>query len=183
MFHRSARLLLRPAFLEDWQAVYQAINDPGIVRMLGSAPWPYREQDAREFVALPQNPHAPRFAVTLPGERGSQLIGCIGIDPCDDGVELGYWVARAYWQRGYATEAGLAMVEIARMLGHRRLHAGHATDNPASGKVLKKIGFAPTGEICPQFSKGRGEEMPVQRYVMDLDQARIDDPEPQLKAA
>ncbi len=165
MFHRSERLLLRPIFCEDWPAIYQAINDAGVVRMLASAPWPYGEQDARDFASLPFNPRQPRFALTLPGENGAELIGCVGMDRCDEGLELGYWIARPYWAQGFATEAGNAVIKLAHMMGETRLHAGHAVDNPASGRVLEKIGFRPTGESREQFSKGRGEAMPVKRYV------------------
>jgi len=168
MFHRSERLLLRPVFEEDWPEIYQGINDESVVRMLASAPWPYREEDAREFAARNFDPMRPRLLVTLPGDFGAQVIGCIGFGEEQDGPEFGYWIARPFWGRGFATEAGRALVAIARMLGYRTLQAGHAVDNPASGRVLRKLGFRPTGEVRSQFSKGRGEETPVARYVNEI---------------
>lgn len=188
MFHRSERLLLRPTFAEDWPEIYRGISDggadDGIVRMLASAPWPYREQDAREFAARGFDPLYPRLLVTLPGEVGSRAIGCIGIDPQGEGTELGYWIARPFWGRGFATEAGRALIAIARMLGHRTLLAGHAVDNPASGRVLRKLGFRPTGEVRRQFSKGRGEETLVTRYVNRIALAGADpDPPAMMRAA
>ena len=50
MFHRSERLLLRPPWPEDWQAVHAGIADEGVVRNLARAPWPYAEEDARDDV-------------------------------------------------------------------------------------------------------------------------------------
>ena len=79
MFHRSERLLLRPAWPEDWQAVHAAIADEGIVRNLATAPWPYSAADARAWCALPFTPEAPRFVITL--ADSGEVIGCIGIGP------------------------------------------------------------------------------------------------------
>lgn len=183
MFHRSERLLLRPIFFEDWPAIYNGISDHGVVSMLANAPWPYTEADAREFVLRPSNRREPRFAVVLPGSMGAPVIGCIGIDVTEKEYELGYWLARPYWGKGYMTEAALSVAEIARMMGLPRLVAGHATDNPASGRVLAKAGFHPTGELRSQMSKGRGCKIQVRRMVLNLSVSGCIDPEPQLQAA
>lgn len=169
MFHRSERLLLRPVFAEDWRELYQGINDEGVVRMLGNAPWPYREADAREFASRERAPDQLRFAVSLPGDFGSRVIGVIGLGDRGQGMEIGYWIARPFWGQGYATEAGKGLIAIARMLGHRQLTGGHAVDNPASGRVLGKLGFRPTGEVISEHSKGRGEDMLVRRYAVELE--------------
>ncbi|MEW4448387.1 GNAT family N-acetyltransferase [Qipengyuania sp. JC766] len=171
MFHRTERLLLRPAWPEDWRAIFKGIAEQGIVCNLARAPWPYTEDHAREFAArLPADPRIPSFMVTLPGEAGSRLIGAAGLGMDDRGeLQIGYWIAREHWGRGYATEAARAVVDIARALGHRRIVAGHFQDNPASGRVLQKAGFVPTGEIRPQFSAGRGAEAPLVCFAIDLD--------------
>ncbi len=160
MFHRSERLLLRPIWPEDWQALLAGIADEGVVRNLARAPWPYREQDAREFAALPADPLHPRFLITRAAD--AQAVGCIGFGPAGEAAndgsvpELGYWIARAHWGQGYATEAGAAVLAMAAVLGHRELVASHFLDNPASGKVLRKLGFEPTGRVEPRWSCGRG---------------------------
>lgn len=166
MFHRSERLLLRPLWPEDWRAVFEGIADEAIVRNLASAPWPYRPEDAQAFVALSAELHFPRLAITL--ADGGRLIGCIGIDPCGEGGDLGYWIARPHWGLGYGTEAGRGMREIARMLGHARLTASHFVDNPASGRVLQKIGFTPTGVMRKRTSRGRGAAVMTVDYALDL---------------
>ncbi|MDD3798992.1 MAG: GNAT family N-acetyltransferase [Novosphingobium sp.] len=183
MFIRSERLFLRPAFAEDWREIHAGICDEAVVRMLLSAPWPYRESDARAFAALPSEPLLPRCVITLPGADGAPVIGCIGLDRRADGVELGYWLARKHWGRGFATEAGRAMLASARAVGHRRVHAGHALDNEASARVLEKLGFRPTGEVRFQYSTGRGAAMATRRLVLDLDEAARNDPEPEMSAA
>ena len=166
MFHRSDRLLLRPIWPEDWQGVLGGIADEGIVRNLASAPWPYAEADARKFVALPVDPMFPRFLVTR--ARDAAVIGCIGIDPHEGNVELGYWIARPHWGQGYATEAGRAALAIARTLGHRRIVASHFLDNPASGRVLRKLGFEPTGRVVERHSCGRGVKVQAVEHILDL---------------
>lgn len=177
MFHRSQRLLLRPPWPEDWCEILGGIADEGVVRNLARAPWPYRPQHAREFVSRPATPHYPRFVVSRADDAA--LIGCVGIDPADGAAELGYWIARPHWGRGYATEAGRAALEIARMLGHSRVVASHFLDNPASGRVLRKLGFAPTGAVRPRYSCGRGADALAAEYALDLE----GESEPGMRAA
>jgi len=167
MFARTQRLLLRPGWPEDWQELARVMNDEGIVCNLASAPWPYTPNDAKQFATRAQNPAFPAFFLILPGDKGSELVGCCGIDQTDDGVEMGYWIARAHWGKGYATEAGRAVAGIAAILGHDHLVAAHFEDNPASGRVLQKIGFSATGKTAMRHSKGRGGEALTHEYVMD----------------
>ncbi len=170
MFHITERLLLRPAWPEDADALLTGIADEGVVRNLARAPWPYRAEDARDFVARGQNPYIPNFLVTLPGARGSHVIGSAGLGEHEDGVELGYWIARPFWGRGFATEAARGVVQIARLLGHRAVSAGHFLDNPASGKVLRNAGFSPTGQIAKRHSCARGEDVDCAMYRLDFDE-------------
>ena len=167
MFHRSERLLLRPPWPEDWNLVLGGIADEGVVRNLASAPWPYQPEDARKFVKLPVDPMFPRFLITR--SKDAALVGCIGIDLTEGEVELGYWIARQFWGQGYATEAGRSVLNVAQMLGHRRIVASHFLDNPASGKVLQKLGFEPTGRVVERHSCGRGAKAPTAEYTLLLD--------------
>ncbi|WP_086608123.1 GNAT family N-acetyltransferase [Erythrobacter donghaensis] len=178
MFHRSERLFLRPAFPEDGSAILAAIGEEAIVRNLARAPWPYTLDDAQAFAALPQDPRLPHFLVTLPGVG---VIGSAGMGEHEGEPEIGYWIARAHWGQGYATEAASAVLRIARTLGHRRIVAGHFIDNPASGKVLRKIGFHPTGRITKRFSLARGEAAELAEYAHDPE-AEVD-PAPLARAA
>lgn len=171
MFARTQRLLLRPVWPEDAQALFAAINDQGIVCNLARAPWPYSPNDAREFAQLAQNPLYPHFLLTLPGDAGQTLIGSCGIGDRDGEAELGYWIARSHWGQGYATEAARAVIANAWMIGHQRLVASHYIDNPASGSVLRHLGFRPTGIVRPRYSAGRGYEAMAQEYALESDMA------------
>lgn len=169
MFHRSERLFLRPAWPEDWEAVYAGIADQRIIRHLARAPWPYGPDDARAFVARAPDPHFPTFLMVIPDANQAVPIGCIGLDERNGQANLGYWIARPWWGQGYATEAARAVCEVAAAIGHKRLIASHFVDNPASGKVLRKVGFRPTGIVRPHTSLGRGGEAPAVELVRDLE--------------
>lgn len=171
MFHRSERLLLRPIWPEDWQGVLSGIADEGVVRNLASAPWPYVAEDARKFASLPIEPMFPRFLITRATD--ANVIGCIGIDPIsspEGAVELGYWIARPFWGHGFATEAGQAALKVAQALGHRHIVASHFLDNPASGAVLRKLGFEPTGRVVERHSCGRGEMAQTAEYRLAINE-------------
>ena len=169
MFARTDRLLLRPGWAEDAPALAAAIGDERVVRNLGTAPWPYRLRDAQAFLAEPRDPVLPSLLAFERTRGEPRLVGGCGLARRPSGaVEIGYWIAREHWARGFATEAGSALVAIARTLGLPRLEAGHFLDNPASGRVLEKLGFAPLGITAPRMSRARGCEVQVRLYRLEL---------------
>lgn len=169
MFARTSRLLLRPGFPEDAPALAAAIADQAIVRHLSTAPWPYAMRDAEAFLAAPRDPVLPALLAFERTSGAPQLVGACGLGRRPSGaVELGYWIARAHWGRGFATEAGRALLDIARALGLAALEASHFVDNPASGRVLEKLGFEATGIIAPRLSCARGAEAPARLMRLAL---------------
>lgn len=177
MFARTPRLTLRPGWPEDAAALTQAIAHESVVTRLSRAPWPYAIDDARDFLERPR--HAGDATLLILANHGvddgdddgkrPELVGCIGVHPEQDWHELGYWLTPAAWGRGYATEAGRQMIEIARWsLGLTRLRAGHFADNPGSGRVMQKLGFRPTGDVVPQFCRALGRDMASVRHELDL---------------
>ena len=169
MFARTPRLLLRPGFPEDAPVLAAAIADEAIVRNLATAPWPYRMRDAEAFLAKPRDPLLPSFLILERTEAAPRLVGSCGLGRRPSGaVELGYWIARPFWGRGFATESGRALVDIARALGLRQLEASHFIDNPASARVLDKLGFETTGLIAPRMNCARGEAVPARLMRLQL---------------
>ena len=166
MFHVTERLLLRPAWPEDWDQVLDGIADEGVVMNLARAPWPYSEADARWWTAQPQDQRFPNFLIVE--SSTGRVIGSIGLATDGDAAEFGYWLARSAWGKGYATEAGRGVLRVARALGHRWIRAGHFIDNPNSGKVLRKLGFRPTGKERLRESKARGHEVRSIEFTLDL---------------
>jgi len=164
---RTARLDLRPPAMADARRLAGLANDFDVVRMTGSMPWPCTLADAEAFVrhAGEVDPaEEALFVIDLPGEGP---IGTIGLDP--DGVlsdEVGYWLGRPYWGRGYATEALLSVLAWARDGWRRRcVTARHFADNPASGAVLIKAGFLYTGRMGPWPCRSRGLDVPTRWMV------------------
>jgi len=160
MFARTEHLLLRPGWAEDAPALAAAIADEGIVRNLATAPWPYALRDAEAFLASPRDPILPSFLIYERTAAAPLLVGACGLGRRPSGaVELGYWIARDHWNRGFATEAGHALLAIAGALALPRLEASYFIDNPASGRVLEKLGFETTGIAAPRYSCARGGEV------------------------
>ena len=169
MFARTERLLLRPGWAEDAPALARAIADETIVRNLSSAPWPFGLRDAEAFLAAPRDPILPSLLIFERTDGAPMLVGACGLGRRASGnVELGYWIARAYWGCGFATEASQALIAIARTLKLARLEASHFLDNPASGRVLEKLGFQSSGLIAPRLSCARGEEIPARFMALEL---------------
>src|SRR5689334_19332389 len=169
MFARTPRLLLRPGFPEDAPALAAAIADKAIVRNLAVVPWPYGLRDAEAFLASPRDPVLPSLLIFERTEGPPRLIGSCGLGRRPSGaVEMGYWIARPYWGRGFATEACGALVRIAGMLGLASLEGSHFIDNPASARVLEKLGFEPLGIIAPRMSCARGEDVPARLMRLRL---------------
>ena len=183
MFARTPRLLLRPGFPEDAPALAAAIGDEAIVRNLATAPWPYSMRDAEAFLASPRDPILPSLLIFERGTGAPQLVGACGLGRRPSGsVELGYWIARAHWGRGFATEACGALVEIARALGLPRLEGSHFIDNPASARVLEKLGFEALGVVAPRLSCARGAEVPARLMRLQLQAGAVDEEEEPLAA-
>lgn len=167
MFIRTPRLFLRPAWVEDAPALAAAIAHEAVARMLTRVPWPYTEQDAHAFVAGEAQPKLPRLLITLP-EQGGAVIGGCGLHHVDGAAAVGYWISPDHWGRGFAAEALGGLVDLARGCGHRRLLGHHAGDNPASGRVLRKVGFRPNGVSRSFHSMARGHEVTGPEYALDL---------------
>jgi RimJ/RimL family protein N-acetyltransferase len=159
----TKRLKLRALRLSDATRVARLCGDPGVGRNLAMTPLPYLDVMAEGWIMIVRA-SAPQgrdfvFGVELPGEG---LIGCIGAHRKQgDAFEVGYWFGRPYWGRGFATETLQGFMAQTQGLGS--LEAGHFVDNPASGRVLTKGGFAYTGETKELFSLGRGERVPCRR--------------------
>ncbi|MBS0384486.1 MAG: GNAT family N-acetyltransferase [Proteobacteria bacterium] len=155
----TRRLKLRPIAMSDAPRIARFCDDPGVGRMLAMTPLPYLEAAAEGWImTLKARAPLERECVFAVERAGEGLIGVVGAHRGErDEVEIGYWFGRPYWGRGFGSEAVCAFVAQAQALGP--LAAGHFVDNPASGRVLEKVGFAYTGETRRMFSMGRGESV------------------------
>ena len=153
----TERLRLRPLTLEDAGWISRESSRPEVARMIARVPLPNPPLFAEMFVLIARASEAARgdCVRAIEDRKSAAPLGVIGLHPHQNGWEFGYWLARDAWGRGYATEAGRAMVAEADRLGRGPLTAGHFSDNPASCRVLEKLGFAYTGEVRETFSVGR----------------------------
>lgn len=153
----TPRLILRPTHPSDASRYFEIQSNWNVTRMLRLAPWPASLQAMDDWLAVHEaewsSGSAFRFAVT---ENG-RVIGSVDIDEIESDVgDLGYWLDESAWGRGLAREAAAAALDFAfDVLGLRAVTAGHAADNPASGRVLSALGFEPvqSGEK-PSRSRG-----------------------------
>jgi RimJ/RimL family protein N-acetyltransferase len=135
--------------------------------MLSLAPFPPDRQEIGRWFADHEREwlagEAYRFVVDLEG----RMIGMADIDgiTAREGT-LGYWLDQAAWGRGYAFEAAHAVARFAlEDVGLTRLKAGHADDNPASARILTKLGFTLIDTV-QGFSRPRGENIARSRYKL-----------------
>jgi [ribosomal protein S5]-alanine N-acetyltransferase len=164
---RTDRLLLRPTRAADADRAFAIHSDWEVTRMLSAASFPPDRADIRRWFAGHgrewQAGQAYRFAIELQG----RMIGVADIDGIREHEgNLGYWFDRSECGRGYAFEAACAAVLFAREdVGLLKLMAGHAYDNPASRRVLWKLGFSSV-DVVPRFSRPRGETIMQHRYML-----------------
>lgn len=152
------RLHLRRPVETDAAAVVAIVGDWEVARRLGRVPHPYHRSDFDEFLQHVV-PNEPTWAIVL--RHTNELIGMTGLLPHAEGLsaELGYYLGRPYWSCGFATEAGQSVVRFGldRMRCAKLTSRYHA-DNPASGKVLAKLGFKAIGTSnYPCLAEGRNK--------------------------
>ena len=139
----TERLMLRAPRRGDGKAVVRLVNDRRIAENTVRIPHPYRLGDAETFIAAANRQLGEATFAIL---RDDELVGMCGINPRQDGPEIGYWLGAPFWGCGYATEAVRAAIDHAfGTLGHETLQAGARVSNPASRRVLEKCGFQWTG--------------------------------------
>ena len=164
----TARLTLRHAKPNDAPAITRAINDWEVIRWLSRVPYPYQQTDAAEFIDRSEiawaNRNAYRFVIILK----STIVGGIGLERHDTPLfNLGYWIARRYWNKGIATEAVFAVIDFA----HEQLAASGITascheENQRSEKVLLKANFSRIG-AGSRHSTALGKKVPDIRFFRD----------------
>lgn len=150
----TPRLVLRPLQLEDAHWIARESGRPEVARNLALVPEPNPALGVELFIlssrAREANLGDRVRAVCL--REGEAPIGIIGASPRGEGCwSFGYWYGPAYWGQGFATEAGLAMIEGLRALGAKQLIAGFFSHNVASARVLSKLGFERNGRDEAEF--------------------------------
>jgi [ribosomal protein S5]-alanine N-acetyltransferase len=153
----SNRLLLRPFEHEDAPALAKLLNDPVVAMGVCSTPLPFTDlhASARILMIRAREATGKDFIWAVEDTEGN-LIGNLGLSETTSGtMQLGYAYARAHWGKGFATEALTAVLDwVSRNLAIGEIFADVFVDNPASARVLAKLGFVETGSRA-RFSLAR----------------------------
>ncbi|HUI13592.1 MAG TPA: GNAT family N-acetyltransferase [Xanthobacteraceae bacterium] len=160
----TERLMLRAPRRGDVKAIVRLVNDRHVAENTARIPYPYGVDDAERFIAaINRQDGEATFAIACGGE----LIGVCGVEPRENAPEVGYWIGRPFWGRGYATEAVRAVIDHAfAVLGHDALQAGARVSNPASRRVLEKCGFQWTGVGLYRI-RAINSSAPLDRFRLD----------------
>ena len=176
----TERILLRPWCDDDAETLYRYASDPEVGPRAGWPPHKSVEESLEIIRTIFHSDHI--WAIVLKDASGGacvpggEPIGCMGymvhgesnIDIGENDAEVGYWVARPYWNRGICTEALRMIIDYCfREKGFRTLWADFFPDNPASGKVMEKCGFRDTGMVNRCSRLQLGSDRPVK--IMRLD--------------
>ena len=144
------RLTLRPFLDDDAFDVERLAGVREVADTTLNIPHPYPHGGAAEWIRL----HGPAWidgtsaTFAIVGNKTGALVGAISlmIKREHRRAELGYWIALDCWNCGYATEASQRLIDFGfESLGLHRVEARHFLRNPASGRVMQKIGMRQEG--------------------------------------
>jgi RimJ/RimL family protein N-acetyltransferase len=154
----TTRLILRPFTLDDANDVQRLAGEKAIADTTLNIPHPYENGMAEEWITTHRKQMAAGevavFAIGL--REGKALVGAIGltIHQQFNRAEFGYWIGCSHWNKGYCTEAGKAVFRYGfETLNLNRIFAFHMTRNPASGRVMQKLGMVHEGHFRQHVKK------------------------------
>ena len=139
---KTHRLTLKHLGHGDMARLVELIGVAEVALNLAGVPHPYTLSDAEDWLA-----RVEESSFNLSIFLDDELIGGVGLSDCANGTyELGYWLGVDYWGRGFAAEAAAGLLDfVALQTRPLSVVANVFKDNVASDKVLRKLGFTPTG--------------------------------------
>jgi len=155
---KTDRLILRPYTLEDALELQGLIGDFAIANTTARVPHPYEDGMAEEYISRRQKSYESGKSIhfAIVNKEKAIFMGGIAltIDKEHEKAEIGYWVGKPYWNQGYCTEAARTVMKYGfEVLGLNRISSKHFTRNPASGRVMQKIGMKHEGTLNQDFKK------------------------------
>ncbi|MDR2234597.1 MAG: GNAT family N-acetyltransferase [Chryseobacterium sp.] len=140
----TERLILSRLKEEDLDAVTEYLQDRIYSDLTSNIPFPYARKDAEFWLKMSDDAFNGNTGYTFAiRNKQGQIMGAIGLhDRDDDKAELGYWMGKPFWNKGYVTEAAKALIEFGfRELQVHKIYATYFLHNPASGRIMEKIGM------------------------------------------
>lgn len=164
----TERLILSQLEEKDVSSIAELLQHRIFSDLTSNIPYPYVENDARSWVKMSkeafENNAGYTFAIR---NKEGQIMGAIGLhDREDDKAELGYWIGIPYWNKGYVTEAAKAIIDFGfDELKLNKIFATHFLHNPASGRIMEKIGMKKEAVLIKEVKKD-GEYFDLVRYCI-----------------
>jgi len=158
----TSRLVLRACTLADAPGIQRLAGDRDVASTTLRIPHPYEDGMAESWIATHQEifdrGEEMSLGIVLRSaiRSDSPTIGSIGLvfNLPHDNAEMGYWIGKPYWNQGYGTEAAGAIIRYAfEVLGLNRVYATHFKRNPASGRIMQKIGMTYEGSLRQHVRK------------------------------
>ncbi|TFB14139.1 N-acetyltransferase [Filobacillus milosensis] len=154
----TERLVLRLFQKSDAEEVTRLCNNYNIYKNTLYLPFPYTINDALSWIDTHldnfDNNKLYEFAIT--DKKNGTLLGAIALSNKQqfDHGEIAYWVGEEFWGNGYATEAAQAIIKFAfEEKKYHKVFARYFNSNPASGRVLQKIGMKQEGLMIDHVKK------------------------------
>ena len=160
---KTDRLILKkPKSKQDILSIVSQIGDWEVVKWLAMVPYPYTYNDCESYLKESNN---NELALNI--FLDNQLIGGVSLTlDGDNYYDLGYWLGKDYWGKGYATESSKYLLEYALgKLDSPKIKSGYFIDNLPSGNVLKKLGFKEIG-IEKRYSDSMKKEMDMMKVIL-----------------
>ncbi|MFW5748313.1 MAG: GNAT family N-acetyltransferase [Chloroflexota bacterium] len=178
---QTDRLMLRPLEADDITPLHELAGDRRVAEGTLNIPHPYEREQAVTFVrhAMDGMMRGDQYTLAIALRDTDQLIGVISMRVREphQSAEIGYWVGVPYWNEGYTTEAARRLLRFAfEYLKLNRVYAIHFVDNPASGRVMQKIGMRHEGTLRQHFYRC-GEFKDCAYYGILRSEFPLDDPD------
>jgi len=171
----AGRFVLRPVRRSDAGLFAMYAGDRRVAEATRSIPHPLPPGAADAFVTRATQGKADEDVWVMDGSSTglAEVLGVINLKRMDETKwdrgqsEIGYWVAPAFWNTGFASEAVRALVE-ANPQKNRTIFAEVFQDNPGSARVLTNAGFQYLGD-AETFSVARNARVPTWTYIRKMD--------------
>ncbi|WP_080777562.1 GNAT family N-acetyltransferase [Chryseobacterium phocaeense] len=160
------RLILSELRKEDIPSVVDYLQDKIFSDLTSNIPYPYTEKDAEFWLNMSKEAFDNHTGFTFAiRNKEEQIIGAIGLhDRGDDKAELGYWMGKPFWNKGYVTEAATALINFGFLeLEVNKIFATYFLHNPASGRIMEKAGMEKEALLRQHLKKG-GEYFDIMMY-------------------
>lgn len=158
MTMQTQRLVLRKITLEDAPRVQELVSVPEVAAGTIAIPYPYPDGGAEVWILSMIGHEKNSLSRSWAIDFGKELVGAISLSVDEENMiaEIHYWLGVPYWGKGIMSEAGLAVVKYGfEELGLEKIYGRYFVSNPASGRVLQKIGMTYEGHLRKHVMKGR----------------------------